>query len=101
MITISALAGALFVNMIVGALPASVVPAFDWLLPSIWGAIVVQFGLRNWRYAVVAVIVSTIVVVYSGLPTWSHTITVVVLMMSLALFMWRRGLWLPKAGSIE
>ncbi len=55
MITLSALAGAIFVSAIVGVLPATVVAAFDWLLPSIWGALVVQFGLRNWRYAVVAV----------------------------------------------
>jgi hypothetical protein len=87
MITISALTGALFVSAIVSALPATVVAAFDWLLPSIWGAIVVQFGLRNWRYAVVAVIISIIVVVYSGLPDWTHTMTVVVLMVALALFM--------------
>jgi hypothetical protein len=97
MITVSALTGALFVSAIVGALPAPVVAAFDWLLPSIWGAIVVQFGLRNWRYAVVAVLASIIVVVYSGLPTWTHTVTVVVLMVALALFMCRRGLWLPKS----
>ena len=101
MMTISALTGALFVSAIVGALPAPVVAAFDWLLPSIWGAIVVQFGLRNWRYAVVAVIASIIVVVYSGLPSWTHTITVVVLMVALALFMCRRGLWLPTAHDLD
>jgi hypothetical protein len=101
MMTISALTGALFVSAIVGALPAQVVAAFDWLLPSIWGAIVVQFGLRNWRYAVVAVIASIIVVVYSGLPSWTHTITVVVLMVALALFMCGRGLWLPKAHDLD
>lgn len=101
MITISALTGALFVSAIVGALPAAVVAAFDWLLPSIWGAIVVQFGLRNWRYAVVAVIASIVVVVYSGLPTWTHTITVVVLMVALALFMCRRGFWLPTAHDVD
>jgi hypothetical protein len=101
MMTISALTGALFVSAIVGALPTSVVAAFDWLLPSIWGAIVVQFGLRNWRYALVAVIGSIIIVVYSGLPSWTHTITVVVLMVALALFMCRRGRWLPKADDLD
>ena len=55
-----------------GRAPGSVVAAFDWLLPSIWAAIVVQFGLRNWRYAVVAIIASLVVVIYSGLPGWSH-----------------------------
>ncbi len=85
MITLSALAGAIFVSAIVGVLPASVVAAFDWLLPSIWGALVVQFGLRNWRYAVVAVVAAVVVVVYSGLPGWSHTLILVVLMVGLAL----------------
>ena len=95
MLTLSALTSAIFVSAIVGLLPVSVVSAFDWLLPSIWGAIVVQFGLRNWRYAVVAVIASTIVVIYSGLPAWSHVPILVVLMVAVALFTHNRGIWLP------
>jgi hypothetical protein len=93
MITVSALTGAMFVSAIVSVLPLSVVAAFDWLLPSIWGAIVVQFGLRNWRYAVVAVIASIVVVIYSGLPGWSHTPILVVLMVAMALFTHNRGIW--------
>ena len=98
MITVSALTGAMFVSTIVSLLPASVVAAFDWLLPSIWGAIVVQFGLRNWRYAVVAVIASSVVVIYSGLPGWSHTPILVVLMVAMALFTHKRGIWVRKSG---
>jgi hypothetical protein len=96
MLTVSALAGAIFVSTIAGLLPASVAAAFNWLLPSIWGAIVVQFGLRNWRHAVVAVGASTVVVVYSGLPDWSHVPVLVVLMVGLALFTHRRGMWMPS-----
>jgi hypothetical protein len=96
MITLSALLGALFVGAIVGLLPAQVVAAFDWLLPSIWGAIVVQFGLRSWRHAVVAVAASILVVVYSGLPSWSHTAILVVVMVALALFTHSRRIWLPR-----
>ncbi len=96
MITVSALTGAIFVSAMVGLLPASVVAAFEWLLPSIWGAIVVQFGLRNWRYAVVAVIASIVVVIYSGLPGWSHVPILVALMVALALFTHNRGIWAPK-----
>jgi hypothetical protein len=96
MITVSALTGAIFVSAIVGLLPVSVVAAFDWLLPSIWSAIVVQFGLRNWRYAVVAVIASIVVVIYSGLPGWSHVPILVALMVALALFTHNRGIWVPK-----
>jgi hypothetical protein len=103
MITISSLLGAIFVSAIVGLLPAQVLAAFDWLLPSIWGAIVVQFGMRNWRYAVVAVSASVIVVVYSGLPGWSHIPILVVSMVTLALFTHERGIWstadrAPRAG---
>lgn len=96
MITLSALAGALFVSAIVGLLPPAVVAAFDWLLPSIWGAILAQFGLRNWRYAAVAVAASVLVVIYSGLPGWSHTAIVVVLMVAVALFTYGRGMWAPE-----
>jgi hypothetical protein len=98
MITVSALLGALFVGAIVGALPAQVVAAFDWLLPSIWGAIVVQFGLRSWRHGVVAVAASVLVVGYSGLPTWSHTAILVVVMVALALVTHRRRIWLPRGS---
>lgn len=99
MLTVSALTGAIFVSAIVSLLPPSVVTAFDWLLPSIWGAIVVQFGLRNWRYAVVAVIASIVVVIYSGLPVWSHTPMLVVLMVAIALFTHNRGIWVPRTES--
>jgi hypothetical protein len=94
MLTLSALSGAIFVSAIVGQLPATVVAAFDWLLPSIWGALVVQFGLRNWRYAAVAVTASMVVVTWSGLPTWTHTALVVLLMVFLAVFTYRRRVWM-------
>ena len=94
MITLSALTGAIFVSAIVGLLPEQVVAAFDWLLPSIWGALVVQFGLRNWRYAVVALTASIIVVVYSGLPSWSHVLILVVVMVALTLLTHKRGIWM-------
>jgi hypothetical protein len=99
MITLSALTGAIFVTAIVGSLPGSIVAAFDWLLPLIWGAIVVQFGLRNWRYGVVAVITSLVVVIYSGLPGWSHTPALVALMSVVALFTHKRGLWMCDEAS--
>ena len=98
MITLSALTGALFVSGIVGLLPAQIVSSFDWLLPSVWGAIVAQFGLRNWRYAVVATLGSIFVVVYSGLPVWSHTLIMVVPMVGLALFTYKRGVWMTKGA---
>ena len=94
MITLSALLGAIFVSAIVSVLPATVIAAFDWLLPSIWGALVVQFGMRNWRYAVVAVVASILVVTYSGLPPWTHTALVVVLMVFLAAFTYKRRVWM-------
>ena len=102
MITLSALTGALFVSAIVGLLPATVFAAKDWLLPSIWGAIVVQFGMRNWRLGVLAVGASILVVVYSGLPGWSHTLLVIVVMVAVALFAYHRGMWVPDdAGATE
>jgi hypothetical protein len=91
MLTVSALTGAIFVSAIVSVLPVQAVAAFDWLLPSIWGAIVVQFGMRSWRLAAVAVVTSIVVVIYSGLPSWSYTPILVALMVALALFTHRRS----------
>jgi hypothetical protein len=87
MITVSALTGALFVSGIVSLLPMSVVAAFDWLLPSIW----------NWRFAVMAVVASIVVVMYSGLPSWSHTPILVILMVAAALFAHSRALRISAA----
>ena len=64
--------------------------------PSIWGAIVAQFGLRNWRSAAVAVTASVVVVAYSGLPGWNHVPVLVVAMVALALFTHKRRIWVSK-----
>jgi hypothetical protein len=98
---VSALTGAIFVSMIVRLLPATVIAAFEWLLPSIWGALVVQFGMRNWRYAVIAVAASIVVVAYSGLPTWTHTALLVVLMVALSLFTYQRRVWVPMHADAD
>lgn len=98
MLTLAVLAGAILVTMVIKYLPKSFVAAFDWLLPSIWGAIVVQFGMRKWQYAVVAILASVYVVVYSPLPMWSHVPIIVFFMAILGLQLYRRGIWLiaPK-----
>ena len=94
MLVTAALSGAIFVTAVVRLLPAGLVAAFDWLLPSIWGAIVVQFALRRWPYAVVAIAVSVYVDVYSPLPTWLHIPVIVFFMAFLSLRLYSRGLWL-------
>jgi hypothetical protein len=86
MITVSALTGAVFVSAIVAMLPRGVIAAFDWLLPSIWGAILAQFGMRNRRFAAIAIAAAIVVVVYSGLPPWSHVLVLVAAMVTLALY---------------
>ncbi len=92
MITAATLAGALFITAVIKLLPPPVVAAFDWLLPSIWGAIVVQFSMRKWQYGVAALVISS-VAVFSPLPSWSQIPTCVFLMAFLASFLHRRGIW--------
>jgi len=96
MIVISALSGALFVTLVVKLLPEGFKAAFDWLLPSIWGAIFIQFALRSWKYGLVALILAIIVVVYSGLPMWSHVPILVFVMALLAIYMYSKNLWLME-----
>jgi len=93
MIVLSALSGALFVTLVVALLPENFKAAFDWLLPSIWGAIFMQFALRNWRFGVIALVLSIIVVVYSGLPLWSHVPVLVFTMAILAIVTYSQGIW--------
>jgi hypothetical protein len=97
MLTLATLSGAIFVTMVIKYLPKSFVAAFDWLLPSIWGAIVVQFGLRKWQYAVVAILGSIYIVIYSPLPGYLHVPVLVFLMALLALKLYSKKIWLIAA----
>jgi hypothetical protein len=54
----------------------------------------VQFALRKWQYALVAILVSTYVDVYSPLPVWSHVPVIVFFMAILALNLYGRKIWL-------
>jgi hypothetical protein len=94
MLTLAALSGAVFVTMVIKYLPSSFVAAFDWLLPSIWGAIVFQFALRKWQYAIVAVLFSIYIDVYSPLPLWSHVPIIVFFMAVLAIKLYGKKIWL-------
>jgi hypothetical protein len=98
MLTLATLCGAIFVTMVVKLLPKGFIAAFDWLLPSIWGAIVVQFGLRRWEYAVVAILASIYIVIYSPLPGWSHVPILVFLMAILGLKLYSKKIWLIAEG---
>jgi hypothetical protein len=94
MLTLATLCGAIFVTIVVKFLPKGFIAAFDWLLPSIWGAIVVQFGLRKWQYAVVAILGSIYIVIYSPLPGWSHVPILVFFMAILGLKLYSKKIWL-------
>jgi len=94
MLTLAALSGAIFVTIVVKYLPKNFIAAFDWLLPSIWGAIVIQFALRKWQYAVVAILVSIYVDVYSPLPMWSHVPVIVFFMAILSLKLYGQKIWM-------
>ena len=53
-----------------------------------------QFALRKWQYAVVAIAFSTYVDIYSPLPVWSHVPVIVFFMAILALKLYGRKIWL-------
>lgn len=66
MLTIISFLGAVTVTIVVGMLPPAAIKAFDWLLPSIWGAIFAQFALRNIKLALIAFPLA-IIIVYMGI----------------------------------
>jgi hypothetical protein len=65
MLTIISFLAAIIVTGVIALLPPAAIKAFDWLLPSIWGAIFAQFGLRNIKLAMIAFPLA-LVVVYLG-----------------------------------
>ncbi|MCR6692844.1 MAG: hypothetical protein MRT15_10665 [archaeon YNP-LCB-003-016] len=65
MLTIISFLAAIIVTGVIALLPPAAVKAFDWLLPSIWGAIFAQFSLRNIKLAMIAFPLA-LVIVYLG-----------------------------------
>jgi len=65
MLTIITFVAALTVTVVINILPPAAVKAFDWLLPSIWGALFAQFSLRSIRLAIIAFPLA-LIVVYMG-----------------------------------
>ena len=58
----------------------------------------VQFGLRKWQYAAVAILVSIYIVIYSPLPGWSHVPIIVFFMAILGLKLYSKKIWLIGGG---
>ncbi len=95
-LTIATLAAAIVVTVVIGFLPKSVTGAFDFLLPCLWGAIFGQFALRSPQYAILAMIIGIPLVMWSGLPTWTLIPIMVFGLAILSVFLFKRGIWVPK-----
>jgi hypothetical protein len=95
-LTFVTLTAAVVVTLVIGVLPKSVTAAFDFLLPSLWGAIFGQFALRSPQYAVLTLIIGIPLVLWSGLPSWTLIPIMVFGMATIAIIFFKRGIWVPK-----
>ena len=95
-LTVVTLTAAVVVTLVIGYLPKSVTAAFDFLLPSLWGAIFGQFALRSPHYALLTLAIGIPLVLWSGLPSWTLIPLMVFGMAVIAIVLFKRGIWVPK-----
>ncbi len=89
------LAAAVLVTWVVNILPPSITKAFDFLIPALFGGLLVNVGLSQWRYMVVAVVMG-FVLTFLGVPSTFMTLIMVALMIALSAFFYKKGIWVPK-----
>jgi predicted branched-subunit amino acid permease len=84
------------VTAVVGILPPFITKAFDFLIPALFGGMLVNIGMYQWRYLVVTV-VAALALFLVGVPAKFITLIMVVFMIGLSYFFYKRGIWVPKA----
>lgn len=90
------LTAALLVTMVVGSLPKPVTDSFEFLLPGLFGGMLIQVGLSSPRYAAVAVL-TALVLYFLHFPGMFLSIVTVFFMMALSGVLFSRGIWVPTA----
>jgi len=90
-ISISALAASTLLNII----PENIRVGFNYILPALLGALVLQFGLRNFKILVLAVglvlVINLIAVPYLGLPAGLVNVIAVIGTIVISLYLYKRG----------
>jgi hypothetical protein len=97
------LIAALSISWVIGILPAAITKSFDFLIPALFGGMLVNMGLTQWRYTVVALSAS-LILFFLGVNSSLMTFIVVFLMIGLSLYLYRKGIWVPKkiaAAAVE
>lgn len=89
------LVGALTISWVIQILPPSITKSFDFLIPALFGGLLVNIGLHQWRYMVVAV-VTGLIMYFIGVPSVFITILLVIFMIFLSYFFYKKGIWMPK-----
>ena len=97
------LVAALSITWVINILPPVITKSFDFLIPALFGGMLVNMGLVQWRYTLVSIAVS-LALYFAGVPSAVMTFIVVFFMIGLSLFFYRRNIWVPKkivAAAVE
>lgn len=71
-------------NTIIGALPESVTAAFDYIAPAVFGAIIVDYAMKNWKNNIPIIIVGVITfLVFTKLGLTSVWVNLLVLIVGM------------------
>ena len=80
---------ALGVTAVVGILPPFITKAFDFLIPALFGGMLVNIGMYQWRYLIVTVVAALALFVV-GVPAKFITLIMVVFMIALSYIFYKR-----------
>jgi hypothetical protein len=89
------LIAALSITWLINILPEAVTKAFDFLVPALFGGMLIYVGMLQWRYMVVAVAAS-LLLYFAGIPSILITFLMVFFMIGLSYLFYRKKIWTPK-----
>jgi len=90
------LIGALGGAVVMSNASPSVLHAFDFILPAIFGAIFGQFALRNYKLAGIALAIGVILNVTKVIPGWGVLLVCIFGTVAISRLMWEKGMLGPK-----
>jgi len=89
------LVAALLVTAVIGILPPVIVHAFDYLLPALFGGMLVQIGMSHWRFALLSAALA-VVLFFIGVPLVFITLIMVIVMVVVGIVFYNNNIWTPK-----
>ncbi|MCE5206700.1 MAG: hypothetical protein LLG42_00120 [Chloroflexi bacterium] len=95
LVVILMLIAALGITAIINVLPPAITKAFDFLIPALFGGMLINIGLHEWRYLIVSLVLG-LALNLLGVNANLITFIMVFFMIGLSVIFYKKGIWIPK-----